>query len=29
MTHPSTKTKITHIDQGFNFLGQNVRKYTR
>ncbi len=23
----STKTKITHIDQGFDFLGQNVRKY--
>jgi RNA-directed DNA polymerase len=22
-----TKTKITHIDQGFDFLGQNVRKY--
>ena len=21
------KTKITHIDQGFDFLGQNVRKY--
>jgi RNA-directed DNA polymerase len=21
------KTKITHIDMGFNFLGQNVRKY--
>lgn len=21
------KTKITHIDEGFNFLGQNVRKY--
>lgn len=21
------KTKITHIDDGFNFLGQNVRKY--
>lgn len=21
------KTKITHIEQGFNFLGQNVRKY--
>jgi RNA-directed DNA polymerase len=21
------KTRITHIDQGFNFLGQNVRKY--
>lgn len=22
-----TKTKITHIDKGFDFLGQNVRKY--
>ncbi|MGB5278565.1 MAG: group II intron reverse transcriptase/maturase [Gammaproteobacteria bacterium] len=21
------KTKITHIDQGFDFLGQNIRKY--
>jgi len=21
------KTKITHIDEGFNFLGQNIRKY--
>lgn len=21
------KTKVTHIDQGFDFLGQNVRKY--
>lgn len=21
------KTKITHIDSGFNFLGQNIRKY--
>jgi Retron-type reverse transcriptase len=21
------KTKITHIDKGFNFLGQNIRKY--
>lgn len=23
------KTKITHIDSGFNFLGFNVRKYSR
>jgi RNA-directed DNA polymerase len=23
----STKTKITHIDEGFDFLGFNVRKY--
>lgn len=22
-----TKTKVTHIDEGFDFLGQNVRKY--
>lgn len=22
-----TKTKITHIDKGFDFLGQNIRKY--
>ncbi len=22
------KTKITHIDEGFDFLGQNVRKYS-
>ena len=22
------KTRITHISEGFNFLGQNVRKYT-
>ena len=21
------KTRITHIDEGFDFLGQNVRKY--
>ncbi|WP_277184298.1 reverse transcriptase domain-containing protein [Caballeronia sp. BR00000012568055] len=21
------KTRITHIDEGFNFLGMNVRKY--
>lgn len=21
------KTKITHIDEGFDFLGQNLRKY--
>lgn len=23
----ATKTKITHIDEGFDFLGQNIRKY--
>ena len=23
----TTKTKITHIESGFDFLGQNVRKY--
>jgi RNA-directed DNA polymerase len=23
----ATKTKITHIEEGFDFLGQNVRKY--
>ena len=22
-----TKTKISHIDQGFDFLGQNIKKY--
>jgi RNA-directed DNA polymerase len=27
LTLSPTKTKITHIDVGFNFLGQNVRKY--
>jgi RNA-directed DNA polymerase len=23
----ATKTRVTHIDEGFDFLGQNVRKY--
>lgn len=27
LTLSEEKTKITRIDQGFNFLGQNVRKY--
>jgi len=27
LTLSSEKTKITHIDGGFDFLGQNVRKY--
>ena len=27
LTLSPEKTKITHIDEGFNFLGQNVRKY--
>lgn len=22
------KTKITHIEEGFDFLGQNVRRYS-
>ncbi|MEG6757875.1 reverse transcriptase domain-containing protein, partial [Pseudomonas aeruginosa] len=27
LTLSPEKTKITHIDEGFDFLGQNVRKY--
>lgn len=27
LTLSEEKTKITHIDEGFDFLGQNVRKY--
>ena len=27
LTLSATKTKITHIEEGFDFLGQNVRKY--
>jgi len=27
LTLSETKTKITHISEGFDFLGQNVRKY--
>lgn len=27
LTLSKDKTKVTHIDQGFDFLGQNVRKY--
>ena len=28
LTLSPEKTKITHIDEGFDFLGQNVRKYS-
>lgn len=28
LTLSEEKTKITHIDEGFDFLGQNVRKYS-
>lgn len=28
LTLSEEKTKIAHIDEGFNFLGQNVRKYS-
>ncbi|MDD5323139.1 MAG: reverse transcriptase domain-containing protein [Methylococcales bacterium] len=28
LTLAPEKTKITHIDEGFDFLGWNVRKYT-
>ncbi|MAM85961.1 MAG: group II intron reverse transcriptase/maturase [unclassified Hahellaceae] len=27
LTLSASKTKVTHIEQGFDFLGQNVRKY--
>lgn len=27
LTLSATKTKFTHIEEGFDFLGQNVRKY--
>ncbi|MDO2266547.1 group II intron reverse transcriptase/maturase, partial [Escherichia coli] len=27
LTLSPEKTKITHIDEGFDFLGQNVRRY--
>jgi RNA-directed DNA polymerase len=27
LTLSAKKTKITHIREGFDFLGQNVRKY--
>jgi RNA-directed DNA polymerase len=27
LTLSKEKTKITHIEDGFDFLGQNVRKY--
>ena len=27
LTLSATKTKITHVEEGFDFLGQNVRKY--
>jgi len=29
LTLSPDKTKITHIDEGFDFLGQNIRKYNR
>jgi len=28
LTLSEEKTKVTHIDEGFDFLGQNVRKYS-
>jgi RNA-directed DNA polymerase len=27
LTHSADKTRITHINEGFDFLGQNLRKY--
>lgn len=27
LTLSEEKTKITHIEEGYDFLGQNVRKY--
>lgn len=29
LTLSEEKTKVTHIEEGFDFLGQNVRKYNR
>lgn len=27
LEHSAEKTKITHIEEGFDFLGQNMRRY--